>query len=107
MTRPRQSSDLNPVEMILDEIDHRMKASHSTSAQDLWELPLLEEVAHRDAGYKNVLKCLRSNNVAALKNLKYKTNSGLTFFVYYIIIYVFLHAFIYKVENKKKFRPNL
>ena len=38
MTWPPQSPDLNPIEMVWDEIDCRMKAKGPTSAQHLWEL---------------------------------------------------------------------
>ncbi len=35
---PPQSPDLNLVEMVWDEMDHRVKAKGPTSAQHLWEL---------------------------------------------------------------------
>ncbi|XP_054872834.1 ubiquitin-conjugating enzyme E2Ka (UBC1 homolog, yeast) isoform X1 [Amphiprion ocellaris] len=38
MTWPPQSLDLNPVQMVWDEMDHRVKAKGPTSAQHLWEL---------------------------------------------------------------------
>ena len=38
MTWPPQSPSLNPVEMVWDELDHRVKAKQPTSAQHLWEL---------------------------------------------------------------------
>ena len=38
MTLSPQSPDLNPIEMVLDEMDHRVKAKGPTSAQHLWEL---------------------------------------------------------------------
>ena len=38
MTWPQQSPNLNPVEMVWDELDRRVKAKQPTSAQHLWEL---------------------------------------------------------------------
>ena len=38
MPWPQQSPNLNPVEMVWDELDHRVKAKQPTSAQHLWEL---------------------------------------------------------------------
>ena len=35
---PPQSPDLNPMEMVWDEMDRRVKAKGPTSAQHLWEL---------------------------------------------------------------------
>ena len=37
MTWPPQSPDLNPIEMVWDEMDRRVKAKVSTSIQHLWE----------------------------------------------------------------------
>ena len=36
MTWPPQSPDLNPIEMVWDELDHRVKEKHPTSAQHMW-----------------------------------------------------------------------
>ena len=36
--RPAQSPDLNPVELVCDELDRRVKAKQPTSATHLWEL---------------------------------------------------------------------
>jgi hypothetical protein len=33
-----QSPDLNPIEMVWDELDHRVKEKQPTSAQHMWEL---------------------------------------------------------------------
>ena len=38
MTWPPQSPHLNPIEMVWDELDRRVKAKQPTSAQHLWEL---------------------------------------------------------------------
>jgi transposase len=51
MTRPPQSSDLNPIEMVWDELDGRVKEKQPTSAQHMWELlqDCLKSIPH-DAG---------------------------------------------------------
>ena len=38
MTKPPQSPDLNPIEMVWDELDGRVKGKQPTSAQHVWEL---------------------------------------------------------------------
>ena len=38
MTWPPQSHDLNPIEMVWDELDCRVKEKQPTSAQHMWEL---------------------------------------------------------------------
>uniref|UniRef100_A0AAZ3R416 Uncharacterized protein n=1 Tax=Oncorhynchus tshawytscha TaxID=74940 RepID=A0AAZ3R416_ONCTS len=38
MTWPPQSPDLNPIEMVLDELDRRVKEKQPTSARHMWEL---------------------------------------------------------------------
>ena len=38
MTWPPQSPDLKPIEMVWDELDHRVKEKQPTSAQHMWEL---------------------------------------------------------------------
>ena len=38
MTWPPQSPDLNPIELVWDELDRRAKAKQPTSAVDLWKL---------------------------------------------------------------------
>ena len=38
MTWPPQSPDLNPIEMVWDELDRRVREKQPTSAQHMWEL---------------------------------------------------------------------
>uniref|UniRef100_A0AAZ3R2Q1 Tc1-like transposase DDE domain-containing protein n=2 Tax=Oncorhynchus tshawytscha TaxID=74940 RepID=A0AAZ3R2Q1_ONCTS len=38
MSWPPQSPDLNPIEMVLDELDCKVKEKQPTSAQHIWEL---------------------------------------------------------------------
>jgi hypothetical protein len=38
MTWPPQSPNLNPIEMVWDELDRRVKKKQSTGAQHMWEL---------------------------------------------------------------------
>ena len=38
MTWPPQSIDRNPIEMVKDELDRRVKKKQPTSAQHMWEL---------------------------------------------------------------------
>ena len=38
MTWPPQSVDLNPIVMVWDELDRRVKEKQPTSAQHMWEL---------------------------------------------------------------------
>ena len=38
MIWPPQSADLNPIEMVWDELDCRVKEQQLTSAQHMWEL---------------------------------------------------------------------
>ena len=38
MTWPPKSPDLIPIEMVWDELDHRVKKQQPTSAQHMWEL---------------------------------------------------------------------
>ncbi|CDQ86405.1 unnamed protein product [Oncorhynchus mykiss] len=38
MTWPQQSPDLNPIQMVWDELDRRVKEKQPTSAQHMWEL---------------------------------------------------------------------
>ena len=38
MTWPPRSPDLNPIEMVWDELDLRVKEKQPTSAQHMWEL---------------------------------------------------------------------
>ena len=38
MSWPPQSPDLNPIEMVWDELDRRVKEKQPTSGQHMWEL---------------------------------------------------------------------
>ena len=38
MTWPPQSPDFNPIKMVWDELDRKMKEKQATSAQHMWEL---------------------------------------------------------------------
>uniref|UniRef100_A0AAZ3SU27 Tc1-like transposase DDE domain-containing protein n=1 Tax=Oncorhynchus tshawytscha TaxID=74940 RepID=A0AAZ3SU27_ONCTS len=38
MTWPLQSPDLNPIVMVWDALDHKVKEKQVTSAQHMWEL---------------------------------------------------------------------
>uniref|UniRef100_A0A4W5ML07 Uncharacterized protein n=1 Tax=Hucho hucho TaxID=62062 RepID=A0A4W5ML07_9TELE len=38
MTWPPQSPDLNPIELVLHELDRRVKEKQPTSAQHMWKL---------------------------------------------------------------------
>ena len=38
MTWPPQSPNLNPIEMVWDELDRRVKEKQPTSAQNMWEI---------------------------------------------------------------------
>ena len=40
MTRHPQSPDLNPIEMVWNELDRRLKENQPTGAQHMWELLL-------------------------------------------------------------------
>ena len=40
MTWPPQSSDLNPIEMVRDDLDLRVKEKQPTSAHQMWELEM-------------------------------------------------------------------
>ena len=54
MTCPPQSTDLNPIEMVWDELDHRVKEKQPTSAQHMWELlqDCWKTISH-EAGWEN------------------------------------------------------
>ena len=67
MTWPPQSPDLNPIEMVWDELDRRVKEREPTSAQHMWELfqdcwksipgdDLMKLVERMPRGHKAVIK---------------------------------------------------
>ena len=79
ITWPPQSPDLNPIEMVWDKLDHRVKEKQSASAQHMWEilqdcwksLPgdyLIKSVERMPRVCKAVIK----QKLATLKNLKFK-----------------------------------
>ena len=49
MTWPPQSPNLNPIEMVWDEMDHSVKEKQPTIAQHMWEL--IEAVIKAKGGY--------------------------------------------------------
>ena len=59
---PPQSSDLNPIEMVGDELDRRLKEKQPTSAQHMWEL--LQDCVF-------LMKQSSWQRVATLENVKY------------------------------------
>ena len=54
VTWPPQSPDLNPIEMVWDELDHRVKEKQPTSAEHMWELlqDCWKSIPH-EAGWEN------------------------------------------------------
>ena len=75
MTWPPQSPNLNPIEMVWDELDRRVKKKHPTSAQHMWEL-LLEKTVGKAFQIKlveripRVCKAVIKAKGGYLKNLK-------------------------------------
>ena len=75
MTWPPQSPDINPIEMVWDELDRRAKEKQPTSTQHMWELfktvgkafqvKLVERMPR-------VCKAVIKAKGGYLKNLKYK-----------------------------------
>ena len=54
MTWPPQSPNLNPIEMVWDELDHKVKEKQPTSAQHMWELlQVCWKSIPGEAGWKN------------------------------------------------------
>ena len=75
MTWPPQSSDLDPIEMVWDESDGRVKEKHQTSAQHMWELLQLLENSLQVKLVERMLRVCKAVIKAKggyLKNLKYK-----------------------------------
>ena len=75
MTWPPQSPDLNPIEMVWDELDHRVKEKEPTSAQHLWELlrgVWKEFQVNLVERMPRVCKAVIKTKGGYLKNLKYK-----------------------------------
>ena len=77
MTWPPQSPDLNPIEMVWDELDFRVKEKQPKTAHHMWELfQYCWKSIPGEAGWENaksVQICHQGKErVATLKNLKYK-----------------------------------
>jgi hypothetical protein len=77
MTWPPQSFDLNPIVMVQDELDSRVKEKQPTSAQHMWELLqtvgkafLMKLVERMPRVCKVVITA--NGGYFFLKNLKYK-----------------------------------
>ena len=51
MTLPQQSPDLNPIEMVRDEMDRRVKEKQPKSAPHMWEQ--LQDCIPGEAGWEN------------------------------------------------------
>ena len=107
MTWPPQSPDLNPVEMVLGELDRRVKAKGPTSAKHLWKL--LQDCWKTISGdyllklierMPRVCKAVIRAKGDYLKKLEYKMFSVISpFFVKYITPHVFIHSFDAFSEN--------
>jgi transposase len=73
MTWPPQSPDLNPIEMVWDELDHRVKEKQPTSVWYMWELlqDCWKSIPH-EAG-REIAKCVQNIKNAWSFTLLYKT----------------------------------
>ena len=69
ITWPPQSPDLNPIEMVWDQLDRRVKEKQP-SAQNMWEL--LVGKAFLVKLFERMTRVSSRQRVATLKNLKYK-----------------------------------
>ena len=97
ITWPPQSPNLNPIEMVWDELDIRVKEKQPTSAQHMWKL--LQDCWKSIPGEacRECQECAKLSSrqrVATLKNLKYQIYLDLfnTFFGYYMIPYVLFYS---------------
>ena len=112
MTWSPQSPDLNPIEMVWDELDHRVKEKQPTSAQHMWEL--LQDCWKSipgEAGWENA-KSVQSCNQGKgwllwrISNIKYILICWTLFLVttwfhmYYFIVLMSSPLF-YNVENSQ------
>jgi hypothetical protein len=64
-----QSSNLNPIEMVWDELGHRVKEKQPTIAQHMWDLlqDCWKSITHED-GCQECAKLSSRQRVATLKN---------------------------------------
>jgi hypothetical protein len=91
MTWPPQSPDLNPIEMVWDELDRRVKEKHPTSAPHMWKyLQDCWKSIPGEAGWENAKSVQSWQRVDTLKNRKSKIYFDLfnSFFGCYMIPYV-------------------
>ena len=94
MTWPPQSPDLNPIEMVCDDLDHRVKEMQPMSAQHVWEL--LQDCWKSIPGEARMPRVY--NAVIKAKGGYYEKSQiyfdfFLHFFGYYMIPYVLFNSF--------------
>ena len=76
ITWPPQSPDLNPIEMVWDKLDGKVKEKQPTNAQHMWEL--LQDCLEKHSRWSWLRECQECatlslrQRVATLKNLKCK-----------------------------------
>jgi hypothetical protein len=73
MTCPPPSPDLNPIEMVWDELDRSVKDKQPASAQHMWHVLLQDcwESISYEAGCQECAKLSIRQRVSTLKNLIY------------------------------------
>ena len=70
MTWPPQTSDLNPIEMVWNELDGRVNEKQPTSAKHIWVL--FQDCWKSNPGEDGGENAKSVQRVATLKNIKYK-----------------------------------